>query len=76
MDEKVYTAHGQSLQKTLGHFEITFLKYNGTSIFLLFQILTKMLQFFFLNSNYIALYKKTFFKTDFGPQEMLQPENA
>ena len=28
------------------------------------------------NSNYIALYKKTAFKTDFRPREVPQPENA
>ena len=36
MDQKLKNTHGQSLKKTLGHFEITFLKYNGQSIFLTF----------------------------------------
>ena len=45
-----------SFKKTLGHFEITFLKYNEKSIFLLFQILIKALQKKIKNSNYIALY--------------------
>ena len=44
MDQKLENTHGQI---TLGHFEITFLKYNGKSIFWFFQILIETLQIFF-----------------------------
>ena len=41
-----------------------------------FLILTETLQKKILKCNYIALYLKTAFKTDFGAQEVPQPENA
>ena len=36
-----------NLLKTLGHIKITYLKYDGKSMFLLCQILTETLQIFF-----------------------------
>ena len=44
-------------------------------IFNFFYILTKKL---FLKKiiNYLPLYEKTVFKSDFGPREVPQPENV
>ena len=42
--------------KTIGHFEITFLKYNGKSIFFNFSNTDQNVPIFLKNSNYIALY--------------------
>ena len=42
--------------KTLGHYEITFLKYNGKSIFLKFSNTDQNAQKKIQNSKYIALY--------------------
>ena len=44
MDQKLKTTMVNLLKTTLGHFKITFLKYNKKYIWWLFQMLTKTLK--------------------------------
>ena len=59
---KIWTNNSKTPMVNLLKNHRPFQNYNGKSIFRLLEILTKTLRQNFLNSNYIALYKKTALK--------------